>query len=495
MEDMTKSKKAGEESSESGFPGDRDERSCEGDDSDGDSSRTSFDHHSIFSYTSNCYRSGSSSSGTSRVRCTDENSSSYSESCRDDGSVYSNDDRNETSSMSDNSGSSHRYSSNSSPSIGKAPSYRPYSTALHPTSRRSLKSSSFSPHLFRGAVHGLLYSKFDLLQGPKVVCSAPQGILEGGEMQFRSISKYFFMHSDLNSKIIALRLGEWRIMGVPVKLEDAELYSRNSFQFTFCLVIDTASDETPFRDMAIQFACAFTQLEKRSRFLSTASNEHLLANCLIDMLEQLKHSDIIRICLPDSQEICLTFHNPEARQTIARPLAATTTVDRPKSNRSFTCTTPSNNTTVQARLASLATSSPDHPPSAPDRTSPFCSFRPRRDGPVYVQPWQVPLPLVEFRELLAQTRRYLGLMGGLRWARRRRKPTKNTPGWGEPSKGAKEQIREETGSGSSSDPYPVYLDATLLQVLAFIDGIRTVRAIAVDSEVDESFVVACLEHL
>eukprot|EP00922_Rhytidocystis_sp_ex-Travisia-forbesii_P039108 GHVS01058224.1.p1 GENE.GHVS01058224.1~~GHVS01058224.1.p1 ORF type:complete len:465 (-),score=33.42 GHVS01058224.1:1075-2469(-) len=325
-------------------------------------------------------------------------------------------------------------------------------------------------------------------------CRDPR-ILEGGEMQFRSISKYFFMHSDLNSKIIALRLGEWRIMGVPVKLEDAELYSRNSFQFTFCLVIDTASDETPFRDMAIQFACAFTQLEKRSRFLSTASNEHLLANCLIDMLEQLKHSDIIRICLPDSQEICLTFHNPEARQTIARPLAATTTVDRPKSNRSFTCTTPSNNTTVQARLASLATSSPDHPPSAPDRTSPFCSFRPRRDGPVYVQPWQVPLPLVEFRELLAQTRRYLGLMGGLRWARRRRKPTKNTPGWGEPSKGAKEQIREETGSGSSSDPYPVYLDATLLQVLAFIDGIRTVRAIAVDSEVDESFVVACLEHL
>eukprot|EP00922_Rhytidocystis_sp_ex-Travisia-forbesii_P039110 GHVS01058226.1.p1 GENE.GHVS01058226.1~~GHVS01058226.1.p1 ORF type:complete len:1052 (-),score=147.31 GHVS01058226.1:571-3726(-) len=335
-------------------------------------------------------------------------------------------------------------------------------------------------------------------------------ILEGGEMQFRSISKYFFMHSDLNSKIIALRLGPWRIMGVPVKLQDAEFYARNTFQFTLCLVIDTASDETPFRDMAVQFAYAFTQLEKRSRFMSTPSNEPLLAKCLMDMLEQLKHSDNIRICLPDSQEICLTFNNPGARQPLFHPmLCSASSFEPPKSIHSSAFTNAQGgHTTAQARLSSLATFSPEPPISVPDRSSPFSSFRPRREGQVYVQPWQVPLPLVEFRQLLAVTRRYLGRMGGLCWAAQRRKKKKREKKWktigtehhrrhacGEPWKEAENERREEESSGSGCDPYPVYLDATLLQVLAFIDGIRTVRAIAVDSEVDESFVVACLEHL
>eukprot|EP00921_Rhytidocystis_pertsovi_P005859 GHVQ01010022.1.p1 GENE.GHVQ01010022.1~~GHVQ01010022.1.p1 ORF type:complete len:839 (-),score=91.20 GHVQ01010022.1:1096-3612(-) len=365
------------------------------------------------------------------------------------------------------------------------------------------KGSSGSGSSSRGQLCGLIYCKFDAHQGPIVVCSAPPGILADSGLKFRSISKYFFLHEDLNSQIISLRVGAYRVLGVPIKLENPKVYERNCFQFTLCLVVDTLADVTPFRAMAVQFGYIFRELEMKSFLLSSSDGESKLQGYLSEILNQLAVGDTVRVALPDSQDICLTVGGPPSyHHTVSRPSFNFSSILHPHPPDAVTPSFP--------------------PPQAPPKR-----FHPRSSRPVNIDSADVPLPLVSLLDAVNMTalklsvaadiaaklraeldrhregeavgireRRELGEREEGRVGRRARGARWNREVYRKSERKSRRGSQVCDGVVTTSGPtYPVFFDATLLQVIGFVDGIRTVRNISICSQVDETLVTMCLEHL
>ena len=82
-------------------------------------------------------------------------------------------------------------------------------------------------------VKAVMYTRFEDVEGYVVSASEPRGVM--GD-QFKEIGYQFLPDKCICWRLISLALGEYRMIGVPVHIEDSR-YPRRAFVFCFCLLV------------------------------------------------------------------------------------------------------------------------------------------------------------------------------------------------------------------------------------------------------------------
>lgn len=85
-----------------------------------------------------------------------------------------------------------------------------------------------------GPIKAVLYTRFEDIEGYVVSASAPPGVMVD---QFKDIGYQFLPDRGLCWRLISLGLGDYRMIGVPVHIEDSR-YPRRAFVFCFCVLVD-----------------------------------------------------------------------------------------------------------------------------------------------------------------------------------------------------------------------------------------------------------------
>uniref|UniRef100_A0A0G4G623 Nitrogen permease regulator 2 n=1 Tax=Chromera velia CCMP2878 TaxID=1169474 RepID=A0A0G4G623_9ALVE len=154
-----------------------------------------------------------------------------------------------------------------------------------------------------GEVRALAFCKFDLEEGPRIVCTDPPGVMAG---HFPAFSKYFMPNKDITGNVISVRVGNWCLVGMPLTVEDKGKYARNSFQFCICAVVAADVPMSPHRLLAAQLANEFANLEVTISFLSDDSpeNEVKIANTLALLRAQINAAGRVFVPITASDSIC-----------------------------------------------------------------------------------------------------------------------------------------------------------------------------------------------
>ena len=107
-------------------------------------------------------------------------------------------------------------------------------------------------------VKAVMYTRFEDVEGYVVTASEPRGVM--GD-QFKEIGYQFLPDKCLCWRLISLALGEYRMIGVPVHIEDSR-YPRRAFVFCFCLLVEDNPAAIQLGKVAAQeFAEIFYMLE------------------------------------------------------------------------------------------------------------------------------------------------------------------------------------------------------------------------------------------
>lgn len=86
--------------------------------------------------------------------------------------------------------------------------------------------------------------------------------------QFKDIGYHFLPDRGICWRLISLALGEFRVIGVPVHIEDSR-YPRRAFVFCFCLIVENSREAIALGKVtAQQLAELFYALESETQFLS-----------------------------------------------------------------------------------------------------------------------------------------------------------------------------------------------------------------------------------
>lgn len=123
-------------------------------------------------------------------------------------------------------------------------------------------------------IRAIFYALFHPTEGTKVVHQVPEGIVGSGTQTVFNmdvIRNYIIPKPPLCNKLIATRVGSYKVIGYPVIIEN-EVYSRNSFCFNFCFLFPHDSDTAPYESAILWIGEMFRVLEEQSFVLSRLDN-------------------------------------------------------------------------------------------------------------------------------------------------------------------------------------------------------------------------------
>lgn len=161
------------------------------------------------------------------------------------------------------------------------------------------------PVLDYGPVRAVMYTLFEDVEGYVVGASDPPNIMVD---QFKDIGYQFLPDKGICWRLISLSIGDFRITGVPVHIDDAK-YARRAFVFCFCLVVDKRAVE--LAKVAAQYlAEIFKELETKHSFLSIEANKGKIKKFLIELREQLNSDKVNHINIPIADGLALQFEKP-----------------------------------------------------------------------------------------------------------------------------------------------------------------------------------------
>ena len=114
----------------------------------------------------------------------------------------------------------------------------------------------------RPALRALFYGEFDADVGPKILYQAPADFPLAA--LFDSVSPYVIAKEELCGKVISVKAGRYRVVGIPAIITNAR-YARNTLHFNTAFVFDAAADTKAFEPVVRKLSRSLERLEAELR--------------------------------------------------------------------------------------------------------------------------------------------------------------------------------------------------------------------------------------
>ena len=162
-------------------------------------------------------------------------------------------------------------------------------------------------------VKAVMYTQFEDVEGYVVAASDPHNVMVD---QFKEIGYHFLPDRGVCWRLITLALGEYKIIGVPVHIDDSK-YARRAFVFCFCLIVANNPSAVKMAKVAAQeLAELFHSLEEESSLLSEEPNRVALPDFLRELRSNLNapQSQSLNLGIRDKW---LQFSKPHLQTALA----------------------------------------------------------------------------------------------------------------------------------------------------------------------------------
>ncbi|KAJ6125339.1 Nitrogen permease regulator 2 [Penicillium samsonianum] len=124
-------------------------------------------------------------------------------------------------------------------------------------------------------IKAIFYSKFDTIEGPKVVHQVPDGAIVPSPtapsqppfLTFSDVSFFVIPRQELCGNLLQVCTNGYRILGYPICMKSVR-YDRNEFIFNFCIVLAEEDDFTTYKSVVQKLADLMHGLEEQNGFLS-----------------------------------------------------------------------------------------------------------------------------------------------------------------------------------------------------------------------------------
>ncbi|CAP93589.1 Pc16g09190 [Penicillium rubens Wisconsin 54-1255] len=124
-------------------------------------------------------------------------------------------------------------------------------------------------------IKAIFYSKFDTIEGPKVVHQVPDGAIVPSPnapsqppfLTFSDISFFVIPRQELCGNLLQVCTNGYRILGYPICMKSVR-YDRNEFIFNFCIVLAEEEDFSTYKSVVQKLADLMHGLEEQNGFLS-----------------------------------------------------------------------------------------------------------------------------------------------------------------------------------------------------------------------------------
>ncbi|KAJ5964190.1 Nitrogen permease regulator 2 [Penicillium vulpinum] len=124
-------------------------------------------------------------------------------------------------------------------------------------------------------IKAIFYSKFDTIEGPKVVHQVPDGAIVPSPtapsqppfLTFSDVSFFVIPRQELCGNLLQVCTNGYRILGYPICMKSVR-YDRNEFIFNFCIVLAEEEDFSTYKSVVQKLADLMHGLEEQSGFLS-----------------------------------------------------------------------------------------------------------------------------------------------------------------------------------------------------------------------------------
>lgn len=134
--------------------------------------------------------------------------------------------------------------------------------------------------MVEAAVVGAFFCIFDPLQGSKVMCQVPDGIViptATSEVEscinFDEVRNYVIPKPPLCNKLLSLRVGQHRILGYPINIVGKE-YERNSFTFNIVVIVSSSASALCYESAVARVGKMAKVLEEQLHYISNKDNIH-----------------------------------------------------------------------------------------------------------------------------------------------------------------------------------------------------------------------------
>jgi hypothetical protein len=157
-----------------------------------------------------------------------------------------------------------------------------------------------------GPVRAVMFTQFEDVEGYVVAASDPPNVMTD---QFKEIGYQFLPDKDICWRLISLCVGDLRIIGVPVHIDDAK-YARRAFVFCFCLIVEKRAVQLA-KIAAQKLAEVFYKLEIDSSYLSAPPSGHEdLVVFLKDLRECLNSEKVDSVNFEITNDVMIQFGKP-----------------------------------------------------------------------------------------------------------------------------------------------------------------------------------------
>ncbi|KAJ5497926.1 Nitrogen permease regulator 2 [Penicillium expansum] len=124
-------------------------------------------------------------------------------------------------------------------------------------------------------IKAIFYSKFDTIEGPKVVHQVPDGAIVPSPtapsqppfLTFSDVSFFVIPRQELCGNLLQVCTNGYRILGYPICMKSVR-YDRNEFIFNFCIVLAEEDDFSTYKSVVQKLADLMHGLEEQNGFLS-----------------------------------------------------------------------------------------------------------------------------------------------------------------------------------------------------------------------------------
>ena len=156
-------------------------------------------------------------------------------------------------------------------------------------------------------IKAVLYTHFEDVEGYVVSESDPPNVMID---QFKDIGYHFLPDRGICWRLISLVLGEYRIIGVPVHIDDSR-YARRAFVFCFCIIVSNSSHQgiSLAKIAAQELAYIFYNLENDTQYLSSKSS-NLLSDFLQNFRTNLNNPNILAVNQHIVNNVYIQFSKP-----------------------------------------------------------------------------------------------------------------------------------------------------------------------------------------
>jgi hypothetical protein len=155
-------------------------------------------------------------------------------------------------------------------------------------------------------VKAVLFTEFEDIEGYVVSASDPVGVMHD---QFKDIGYHFLPDKGMCWKLISMALGDYRMIGVPIHIEDSK-YGRRAYVFCFCLIVVNSAHAVKLGKIAAkELAELFFALERDHSYLSEKKNLPSITKVL----------ENVRSCLNDEKPYLNIHVHDNSRVQILKP--------------------------------------------------------------------------------------------------------------------------------------------------------------------------------